>query len=87
MSKAADNLTFTLIHVILDLTYELEHTLTSNALFMTSTSLMCSTENSVFNYFTNNEKTTSNGKKNRTISLFVGLPLAHLNSKWYLVKG
>ena len=26
-------------------------------------------------------------KKNRTISLFVGLPLAHLNSKWYLVKG
>ena len=86
MSKAADNPTFTLIHVILDLAYELELTLTSNALFMTST-LMCSTENSVFNYFTNNEKTTSNGKKNRTISLFVGLPLAHLNSKWYLVKG
>ena len=26
-------------------------------------------------------------KKNRTISLFVVLPLAHLNSKWYLVKG
>lgn len=86
MSKAADNLTFTLIHVILDLAYELELTLTSNALFMTSTSLMCSTENSVFNYFTNNEKTTGNGKKTVRYP-FAGLPLAHLNSKWYLVKG
>ena len=69
MSKAADNPTFTLIHVILDLTYELELTLTSNVLFMTSTSLMCSTEKSVFNYFTNNEKTTSEGKKTYDIPL------------------
>ena len=82
MSKAADNPTFTLIHVILDLTYELELTLTSNVLFMTSTSLMCSTEKSVFNYFTINEKTTSEGKKNLRYP-FAGLALAQtLNGIW-----
>ena len=73
ISKVADNPTFTLIHVIWDLTYELELTLTSNALFLTSTSLMCSTENNVFNYFTNNEKTTS--KANLGVGKFQWAPI------------